>query len=50
MVSEKTQSKARYWAERLECPVDEDAGYRNTFVSKPRIRVSLLLQWLSRVG
>ena len=24
--------KAKYWAERLDCPVDEDAGYHNTFV------------------
>ena len=25
--------KAKSWAKRLECPVDEDAGYHNTFVS-----------------
>jgi hypothetical protein len=25
--------KAQSWAKRLECPVDEDAGYHNTFVS-----------------
>ena len=26
--------KIKYWAKRLECPVDEDAGYHNTFVSR----------------
>lgn len=25
------KSRASYWARRLECPVDEDANYRNTF-------------------
>ncbi|KAK7704124.1 hypothetical protein SLS64_008682 [Diaporthe eres] len=25
------ESRASYWAKRLECPVDEDANYRNTF-------------------
>lgn len=24
--------KAKHWAKRLECPVDQDAGYHNTFV------------------
>lgn len=27
----ETKSRASYWAKRLECPVDEDANYRNTF-------------------
>ncbi|KAK4501382.1 hypothetical protein PRZ48_007191 [Zasmidium cellare] len=31
MDSNEKTSKARYWAKRLECPVDEDAGYHNTF-------------------
>lgn len=25
------ESRASYWAKRLECPVDEHANYRNTF-------------------
>lgn len=25
------ESRASYWAKRLECPVDENANYRNTF-------------------
>lgn len=25
------KSRASYWAKRLECPVDENANYRNTF-------------------
>lgn len=25
------KSRASYWARRLECPVDENANYRNTF-------------------
>ena len=31
--SEERVEKAKSWAKRLECPVDEDAGYHNTFVS-----------------
>lgn len=31
MVSEKTKTRVAYWAKRLECPVDEDADYKNTF-------------------
>jgi nucleobase:cation symporter-1, NCS1 family len=31
MVSQETKFRARYWAKRLECPVDENAEYRNTF-------------------
>ncbi|KAL1871969.1 hypothetical protein Daus18300_004606 [Diaporthe australafricana] len=27
----EAKSRAAYWAKRLECPVDEDANYRNTF-------------------
>lgn len=26
-----TKSRAKYWARRLECPVDDNANYRNTF-------------------
>lgn len=33
MTSEKGSSKLSYWAKRLECPVDENATYHNTFVS-----------------
>ncbi|KAF7195805.1 Transporter aclS [Pseudocercospora fuligena] len=29
--SDETKRKARYWAKRLECPVDENAGYHNTY-------------------
>ncbi|KAL1303023.1 hypothetical protein AAFC00_003336 [Neodothiora populina] len=31
MLTEKTKPKVEYWAKRLECPIDEDAGYHNTF-------------------
>lgn len=34
MVSEKTKVKAREWAKRLECPVDDNANYENTYVSR----------------
>ncbi|POS81347.1 hypothetical protein DHEL01_v200277 [Diaporthe helianthi] len=27
----ETKSRVSYWAKRLECPVDENANYRNTF-------------------
>jgi hypothetical protein len=33
MNGEKAE-KMKTWAKRLECPVDEDAGYHNTFVSR----------------
>jgi nucleobase:cation symporter-1, NCS1 family len=32
MDSSEKADKVKYWAKRLECPVDEDAGYHNTFV------------------
>jgi len=32
MVIEAKVEEVKYWARRVECPVDEDAGYRNTFV------------------
>ena len=36
MLSEKTKEKTKdriwYWAKRLECPVDENANYENTYV------------------
>ncbi|KAF9637839.1 hypothetical protein BFW01_g8735 [Lasiodiplodia theobromae] len=31
MASEKTNGRLAYWAKRLECPVDENANYKNTF-------------------
>lgn len=31
MVSKATKEKATYWAAKLECPVDEDANYENTY-------------------
>lgn len=31
MAGETNKSRVSYWAKRLECPVDEDANYRNTF-------------------
>jgi NCS1 family nucleobase:cation symporter-1 len=31
MVSENTKARLRYWAKRLECPVDEERDYENTF-------------------
>jgi NCS1 family nucleobase:cation symporter-1 len=34
MFSEKTKRRAAYWGKKLECPVDEDANYENTYVSR----------------
>lgn len=34
MVYETTKDKVAHWAIKLECPVDEDANYENTYVSK----------------
>lgn len=31
MMAGEIKSRASYWAKRLECPVDENANYRNTF-------------------
>ncbi|KAI9731221.1 MAG: hypothetical protein M1834_005414 [Cirrosporium novae-zelandiae] len=31
MLSEESKAKAKYWAKRLECPVDENANYENTY-------------------
>jgi len=31
MISPKTKAKLSFWARRLECPVDENANYKNTF-------------------
>ncbi|RFU32379.1 hypothetical protein B7463_g3981, partial [Scytalidium lignicola] len=31
MVSEKTKKRIAYWAQKLECPVDDDANYENTY-------------------
>jgi hypothetical protein len=33
MVSQRTKERAAYWADKLECPVDEHANYENTYVS-----------------
>jgi hypothetical protein len=32
MVHEETKVKARHWAKKLECPVDDNANYENTYV------------------
>ncbi|KAL1639889.1 hypothetical protein SLS58_007476 [Diplodia intermedia] len=31
MGSDKSKGRLAYWAKRLECPVDENANYKNTF-------------------
>jgi len=28
------KKKVAYWAQKLECPVDENANYENTYVSQ----------------
>ena len=33
----KSNSKRRDWARKLECPVDENANYENTYVCSPSI-------------
>jgi hypothetical protein len=33
MVSQGIKERASYWANKLECPVDEHANYENTYVS-----------------
>lgn len=33
MFSRETKEKISYWGAKLECPVDEDANYENTYVS-----------------
>jgi hypothetical protein len=32
MLSPKTKEKLAYWAKKLECPVDDNANYENTYV------------------
>lgn len=32
MVSQRTKERISYWANKFECPVDEDANYENTYV------------------
>ena len=32
MFSRETKEKIAYWGAKLECPVDEDANYENTYV------------------
>ncbi len=32
MLSQTTKKRVKYWATKLECPVDEDANYENTYV------------------
>ncbi|KIW27545.1 uncharacterized protein PV07_07273 [Cladophialophora immunda] len=31
MVSDKTKARVKYWAAKLECPVDEERDYENTY-------------------
>jgi hypothetical protein len=33
MFSKETKEKIAYWGTKLECPVDDDANYENTYVS-----------------
>jgi NCS1 family nucleobase:cation symporter-1 len=33
MFSKETQDKIAVWGTKLECPVDEDANYENTYAS-----------------
>jgi NCS1 family nucleobase:cation symporter-1 len=32
MVSKTTKERVVYWATKLECPVDDNANYENTYV------------------
>jgi NCS1 family nucleobase:cation symporter-1 len=32
MVLKTTKERALYWATKLECPVDDNANYENTYV------------------
>jgi hypothetical protein len=32
MLSKTTKEKMVYWATKLECPVDDNANYENTYV------------------
>jgi NCS1 family nucleobase:cation symporter-1 len=33
MLSPETKKKIAYWGAKLECPVDDNANYENTYVS-----------------
>ena len=33
MFSKEAKEKIAYWGAKLECPVDDDANYENTYVS-----------------
>ena len=35
MFSPEIKEKIMNWGAKLECPVDEDANYENTYVSNP---------------
>lgn len=37
MFSKATKERAAYWGRKLECPVDENANYENTYVSDLQI-------------
>jgi hypothetical protein len=43
MFSEGTKEKLADWGRRLECPVDEDANYENTYVSSLSFLSCLLI-------
>jgi hypothetical protein len=32
MLSERAKERVAYWGRKLECPVDENANYENTYV------------------
>lgn len=34
MLSQRTKERFSYWANKLECPVDENANYENTYVRR----------------
>jgi nucleobase:cation symporter-1, NCS1 family len=34
MALRATKEKVAYWATKLECPVDENADYENTYVGR----------------
>jgi len=43
MVSQKMKAKVAYWAKKLECPVDDNANYENTYACSIKIRRSFSL-------
>ena len=44
MVSKTTKEKVVYWATKLECPVDDNANYENTYVRIVRVLVAAELK------